>query len=412
MLKGSVVEKRGYLHTVITYTDEKGERKKKWQATGLQAKGNLRRAEALLKERMQEMELKEEEHDEEKRRKDIPFSQFLNEWLAMMKPSLMITTYGSYQYYIEKRINPYFDEKGTTLRKLKTKDIQNYYNTMLSKGRKWNTVVKHHAVIRKALDYAVKLEYIDSNPAAKIEAPKRQKFVADHYNQEELNELFECVKGDLLEVPVILAAYYGLRRSEVLGLKWNSIDFKENTICIRHTVCQGTIDGKYQLVQKDLTKNKASMRTLPLIPDIKTLLNDAYKKQQKNRRTCRSSYCMEYLDYICVDELGKLLKPNYLTQHLQVVLERYSLKHIRFHDLRHSCASLLLANGVSLKEIQEWLGHSDYGTTANIYSHLEYNAKLNSADKIAERLTLGKVKREEDNISEEELDGFDDLEDE
>lgn len=142
MLKGSVVEKRGYLHTVITYTDENGERKKKWQSTGLQAKGNIRRAEALLKERMREMELREAERDEEKQRKDVLFSQFLNEWLAMMKPSLMITTYGSYQYYIEKRINPYFDEKGMTLRKLKTKDIQDYYNTMLSKGRKWNTVVQ------------------------------------------------------------------------------------------------------------------------------------------------------------------------------------------------------------------------------------------------------------------------------
>ncbi len=408
MLKGSVVEKRGYLHTVITYTDENGDRKKKWQATGLPAKGNLRRAEALLKERMQEMELREEERDEEKRRKDILFSQFLNEWLAMMKPSLMITTYGGYQYLIVDRINPYFDAKGMTVQKLKTKDIQNYYNTMLSKGRKWNTVVKHHAVIRKALDYAVKLEYIDSNPAAKIEAPKRKKFVTDYYNQEELNELIECVKGDLLEVPVILAAYYGLRRSEVLGLKWSAIDFNENTLCIRHTVCQGTIDGEYTVVQKDLTKNKASMRTLPLIPEIKALLLETKQKQERNRKKCRKAYCQDYPEYICVDDMGKLLKPNFITQHLQVVLKKHGLKHIRFHDLRHSCASLLLANGISLKEIQEWLGHSDFGTTANIYGHLEYGAKLKSADKIAERLTLGTKKETDEQLTDEELDSLKD----
>ena len=408
MLKGSVVEKRGILHTVITYTDENGVRKKKWQSTGLQAKGNLRKAEALLKERIAEMELKEEERAEGAEEKDIPFSQFLNEWLAMMKSSLMITTYGGYQYLIVDRINPYFDEKGMTVRKLKTKDIQAYYNTMLSKGRKWNTVVKHHAIIRKALDYAVKLEYIDFNPAVKIEPPKRKKFVTDYYNQDELNELFECVKGDLLEIPVILAAYYGLRRSEALGLKWSAIDFKEETLCIRHTVCQGTIDGEYKMVQKDLTKNKASMRTLPLIPEIKELLLETKAKQEWNRRKCRKSYCQDYLEYICVDDMGKLLKPNYVTEHLQLVLKKHGLKHIRFHDLRHSCASLLLANGISLKEIQEWLGHSDFGTTANIYGHLEYGAKLKSADKIAERLTLGTKKETEEPLTKEELDGLDD----
>ncbi len=86
--------------------------------------------------------------------------------------------------------------------------------------------------------------------------------------------------------------------------------------------------------------------------------------------------------------MGRLLKPDFLSQHLQIVISRNNLKKIRYHDLRHSCASLLLANGVSLKEIQEWLGHSDYGTTANIYSHLDYSAKVNSAAKIAEKLSL------------------------
>ena len=380
MLKGSVVEKRGILHTVITYTDENGVRKKKWQSTGLQAKGNLRKAEALLKERLAEMELKEEERTEAAEEKDIPFSQFLNEWLAMMKSSLMITTYGGYQYLIVDRINPYFDSIGMTVRNLKTKDIQAYYNTMLSKGRKWNTVVKHHAIIRKALDYAVKLEYIDFNPAARIEAPKRKKFVTDYYNQDELNELFECVKGDLMEVPVILAVYYGLRRSEVLGLKWSAVDFKEDTLCIRHTVCQGTIDGEFKIVQKDLTKNKASMRTLPLIPEIKELLLETKAKQEWNRKKCRKSYCQDYLEYVCVDDMGKILKPNFLTEHLQIVLKKHGLKHIRFHDLRHSCASLLLANGISLKEIQEWLGHSDFGTTVHInYPHTSDYLKVKAA---------------------------------
>lgn len=386
MVKGSVQTKNGCYYTVIYYYDSQGKRKQKWQNTGLTAKGNKRKAQELLKERIDGLEMTLER--EETQIPDMPFSQFMSNWLTMIKPTVLITTYGSYQYFIEKRINPYFDEKNITLQKIRTVDIQEYYNTMLSKGTKWNSVAKHHAVIRKALDYAVKMDYILVNPAVKIETPKRQKFIAEHYNREELQELFEAVKGDLLEVPVILSAFYGLRRSEALGLKWSAIDFEQKTLCIKHTVCRISVDGKDVIVRKDTTKNKTSLRTLPLIPDVEKLLLKTKKQQESNRRKCRNAYNKEFLDYVCVDDMGNLLRPDYLSQHLQTVLKRNNLKHIRYHDLRHSCASLLLANGVSLKEIQDWLGHSDFSTTANIYSHLEYGAKVKSANKIAENLSL------------------------
>ena len=374
------------MHTVISYTDKDGKRKQKWQSTGLSVKGNKRKAQDLLKERIAELEVKLA--DKAGDRSEMSFSQFLSNWLLMIKPTVLITTFASYQYYIDQRINPYFDEKNITLQSIKTADIQEYYNTMLKKGTKWNSVAKHHAIIRKALDYAVKMDYIAANPAIKIETPKRQKYIAEHYNREDLQMLFEAVKGDLIELSVILSAFYGLRRSEVLGLKWSAIDFEQKTLCIKHTVCRISVDGKDVIVRKDTTKNKTSLRTLPLIPDIEKLLLEARKKQESNRRKCRKSYNKEFLDYICVDDMGNLLRPDYLSQHFQIVLKKNDLKHIRFHDLRHSCASLLLANGVSLKEIQDWLGHSDFSTTANIYSHLEYGANVKSANKIAENLSL------------------------
>lgn len=154
------------------------------------------------------------------------------------------------------------------------------------------------------------------------------------------------------------------------------------------------LDGQQIVVQKDTTKNKASIRTLPLIPEIEELLLETKKKQESCRKKAKSSYCKDYLDYVCVDSLGVLLKPDYLTQHFEIIIKKNSLKKIRYHDLRHSCASLLLANGVSLKEIQDWLGHSDYSTTANIYSHLEYGAKLKSAGKISETLNLKREKKD------------------
>ena len=106
------------------------------------------------------------------------------------------------------------------------------------------------------------------------------------------------------------------------------------------------------------------------------------EKQRINRKICGTSYCRDYLDYVYVNEMGELMKPNYLTEVFPKFLKKHGLRQIRFHDLRHSCATLLYANGVALKDIQEWLGHSDIATTSNIYTHLDYSSKVASANAI------------------------------
>ena len=141
-------------------------------------------------------------------------------------------------------------------------------------------------------------------------------------------------------------------------------------------------DGKSQVVQKDSTKTKSSCRTLPLVAPFELLLRYLRAEQSINRTVCGDCYCEDYLDYIYVDAMGKLIKPDFITQHFDLFLKKNGLKKIRFHDLRHSCASLLYANGVPLKDIQEWLGHSDIGTTSNIYTHLDYSNKISSANAI------------------------------
>jgi integrase len=98
------------------------------------------------------------------------------------------------------------------------------------------------------------------------------------------------------------------------------------------------------------------------------------------RRLFKKSYCRDYLDYICVDQCGNLLRPNYVTEHFAWVIQKYDLRKIRFHDLRHTCASLLLSNGISMKQIQLWLGHSTFSTTADIYAHLDFSAQEESAN--------------------------------
>ncbi|WP_202803277.1 tyrosine-type recombinase/integrase [Paenibacillus sp. OSY-SE] len=110
--------------------------------------------------------------------------------------------------------------------------------------------------------------------------------------------------------------------------------------------------------KKDRAKNKSSYRTLPLVPVFLDLLLRLMEEQQTNQALYKDSYSNQYQDYIYVNKLGERIKPRYITQHFPLILKKHNLRRIRFHDLRHSCASLLLANGISLKEIQEWLGHS------------------------------------------------------
>lgn len=122
------------------------------------------------------------------------------------------------------------------------------------------------------------------------------------------------------------------------------------------------------------------MRTLPLVPAFKTRLLALKARQEHYRHICSRSYNRRYLDYVCVNEMGTLISPNYISGTFPKLLEKNGLRKIRFHDLRHSCASLLLANNIPMKQIQEWLGHSDFSATANIYAHLDYSSKVASAD--------------------------------
>ena len=175
----------------------------------------------------------------------------------------------------------------------------------------------------------------------------------------------------------------------MLGLKWSSIDFERKSMTINHKVTEQRVNGKYVPVVSDVMKNKTSCRTLPLIPAVEEELLKQKEKQQLYRKLFKKSYSTEYLDFVCTDQEGKLLRPNFVTEHFDWLLTKYGLKHIRFHDLRHSCASLLLSQGIPMKQIQEWLGHSDFSTTANIYAHLDYASKLSSAQAMLEGLGYG-----------------------
>ena len=343
MVAGHLREKNGYYHMVLNYVDEYGKRHTPSKSTGLTVKGNKKRAEKMLSEARAAKEAELEARAIERSTGKAPvgtilFTAFLLDWLEMTKKNVEETTYGAYSMGIKSKIIPYFEEyhPGLALQDITPKHIQDYYTYELTvRGVSANTVIHRHANIRKALQHAFKLGLIDSNPADRIERPKKEKFVGSFYEENELNHLFEVVRGDPIELGVILGAFYGLRRSEAVGLKWDAIDFKKKAITIRHTVTQATIDGKSKIIQKDRTKTKASYRSLPLVPPFEELLHRLKAEQELNRKLCGKSYCRKFADYIYVNEIGELVKPGYITQHFPLILQKNGMRKIRFHDLRH-----------------------------------------------------------------------------
>lgn len=357
---------------VLSYKDNANKRKQKWISTGILVKGNNKR---LANKKLEEIKQDYKSYISPKLSTDETktklFEVYMKDWLESYKINLEENTYDSY-FTVVTKINDYFAGKNITLDNLKPIDIQNFYNHLYKKGLSSNTVLHYHANIRKALSMAVKFDILPSNPADKIERPKKAQFIGDFYTLDELHLLFEKSKNDPLELVILIASFYGLRRSEVLGLKWSSIDFDKNIITIKHKVVQRNAKKNRTILLKDKTKNKSSYRSLPLLPSIAEVLKDYKDKIKDNKKLCGDSYITKFEDYICVDCTGKLFRPEYITDHFRLLLKN--------NDLRHSCASLLLANGVHMKAIQEWLGHSTYSTTANFYTHLEDNYKTESAN--------------------------------
>ena len=376
--------KNGRYYAVLNYRNAGGQRTTKWISLGLLEKGNKRKAEAELARLRAEFEPPKEVGDLSS---DMLFADYLLEWLEIAKGRLAVATYSSYAAMIKKPVGPYFRQRNLTLRELEARHLQMFYSEMLRKVKP-NTVIHYHAIIHSALKYAVKTDMLVQNVADKVDRPKKNSFQPVFLSAEEMQKMFEALRGTKLELPVLVAAFYGFRRGEVLGLKWDAIDFERGTISVIRTVTTITVEGKQMEIEQQSAKTKSSLRTLPLIGSFREYFLQVKEAQELNKQVCGNCYNHEYDGFVFVDELGERMRANYLTSAFPKFLEDHGLRRMRFHDLRHSCASLLLANGVPLKHIQEWLGHSDFTTTANIYAHLDYKSKITSAQAMETGLVL------------------------
>ena len=393
MNKGSLQVNHGTYYVVVNYKDEFGKPKQKWISTGLRERGNKTKANAKMKEILRNFNLANEV-TKFKKEEDILFTDFLNSYLDIKKEQIEPVTINMYNKLSEVIIK-YFKNMKLKLKDLKPFHIEGFYKSQYERGLSSNSVVKYHILIRECLQYAFVNDLVVSNVADKVKRPKVNKFKASFYSIEEIEKLFEVIKEHECRLPIMLTAMYGFRRSEVIGLKWEAIDFDKKLISVQHKVIETKIDGKIELYKSDKLKNETSNRILPLLPQAENLLLEKKRQIENNKTMLGKQYDNQYLDYVCVDNMGRLIRPGRLTHSFCKILKQNNLKHIRFHDLRHSCASIMLANGVPMKQIQEWLGHADFGTTANIYSHLNYSSKLNSANTISNVFDFSKQEVQE-----------------
>ena len=382
-MTGSLQIKSEKYYAVLNFYDASGKRVQKWIALNLPIKGNKRKAEALLNTLLVQYQGFESAEP-----MTLLLSQHIRHWLQANQPNIAVTTYDQYVNILNKHIAPYFDKLGITVSQLTAGNLEDYYTHKIASGLSPNSVIKHHAMIRTALQWAVKHRYIRENVADFAQKPAHVRYQGNEpYNVQEIAMLLQNTANKPIGVPIFLASFYGLRRSEALGLRWSSIDFQSGTICITTTVVKEKHGAEIKTIVRDhKTKSESSMRTLPLCPYTYQYFCNLWQKQQYRKQLCGNCYDTRYEDFVCVDEMGTLLQPDFVTQKFPQLLDKFGMRRIRFHDLRHSCATIMLYLGYTLKDIQTWLGHSNYNFTADTYIHSGSGVHEQMAETLSQKL--------------------------
>ena len=377
-MTGSLQIKNNKYYAVLNCMDENGKRRQKWIATDLEVKGNKRKAVDVLKGLIAE-------HEQQSPDSSILAADYFVSWLDKIKTTVEPCTYRSYQGNMKNHIIPYFRNKRLMLHEIKPYHLDDYYAAKLSGEQPLSaqTVRHHHQNISKALNDAVRHEMIPANPAQRATLPKGKKFIGSFLNPNQLQQLILLFKETEIEFPVMFVATYGIRRSEALGMCWSNVDFDNNQFTIAKTLIQHTGESFYV---KDCAKNESSYRTLPMTGDIRLMLEQIQKRQKQNRKTFGNAYSRD--DFVFTWQDGTPISPNYLSRTFHKILSKSELPAVRLHDLRHSTASNLLANGFSVVEVQHWLGHSQASTTLNFYSHIDASSKTNIRDALETILPL------------------------
>ena len=299
----------------------------------------------------------------------LTVSDFLKRWLNdYAKTTVSPKTFERYKEIVERNLDPALG--GHYLPKLKPIHIQAYYSDALQNGRKsgkgglsGTTVLQHHRILRQALKHAVRWQLLVVNPADAVDAPRRSTVEIQPPDTEAIATLLSLSKGIRLHFPILLAVTTGMRRGEILGLRWDDVDVKRKTLSVRRSLCQ-TRSGVTAKVPKTSKANRIVALPTLLIEELRTHKS----RQAQHRLQVGAAYANN--DLVCPDELGGFWPPNNLTSAFRHFVKQNELPQVRFHDLRHSHATQLLKQGIHPKIVSERLGHSTIGITLDTYSHV------------------------------------------
>ena len=360
----------------LPFNYEKGKRNRIFKTV----KGTKKEAEKVMRKMMDDLENHTYVEDSK-----ITVGEFAEQWYDLYLKDLSPTTLGGYRYQIENYIIN--QEIGKIrLQDLTTSDVQRWINSLYDESPLSNkplsakTVKNIYHNLCAAIDKAVVLELVKKNVCKAVSLPKVQKYTAEVYDEKEIQQLLNAIKDTDMELPLMIDINLGLRRGELLGLKWKHIDLEKGLVSIEDNM----VEVKKEVsADRILTKSPKSVSGKRVIP-ISSALKEYLKKAHTDYLLQKLKMGKDFFDgdYVVCQENGKPYKPNSFTSKFNDFLKKNDLKHIRLHDLRHTNATLMLTQGISPKVAQMRLGHSDYSTTMNIYSHVLETVENEAAEKI------------------------------
>ncbi len=376
-MKGCIY-KRGKLYTIIIETgrDINGKRMQKW-FSGYKTK---KEAEKDMVKLLNQLETNMFINPEK-----ITLAEYLKQWLSdYVETNLAQKTFEGYRVNIESHIIPSIGN--ILLQKLQPINIQKFYKEKLENGRvdgkgglSAKSVLYIHRVLRKALDQAVKMQLIPRNVADAVTPPKVKQFKASFLDENQVKEMLEAFQPTKIHIPVLLAAGVGLRRGEALGLQWKDIDFQNKTVSISRSLLPSK---KGLIFHEPKTENSNRVLILP-----QTILDELqnHKELQDNIKNIAGNAYHDN-DLVTCYEDGSPINPASFSHTFARTLKRKNLGHIRFHDLRHANATLMLKYNIPSKVASERLGHSSIGITLDLYSHVLKEMQEDAAKKFDEGL--------------------------
>lgn len=337
-------------------------------------KGTKKDAEKLLREMITEVE-----NQSYVKNNNITLDVFIKDWLDLyIKDNVSPTTMEQYVNQVNNYIIPKFGNK--RLQDIKNIDIQRWINELKEKSPRSDKPLSPKSIkniflnLSACLDKAVMQELIKKNPCENITLPKIEKHEVNVYNQDEITQMLNCAKGTDMYLPLMMEICLGLRRGELLGLKWKHIDFANSIVNVRENL----VEVGNQLITKS-PKTSSGVRDIQIPETLLKLLKEYYILRLSDKLSIDDEYIIIQTSK---KNYGKPFKSDSFSLKFRRFLKKNNLRHIRFHDLRHCNATLLLSLGVSPKIIQQRLGHSNYQITMDIYSHVLPSVEKESAIKL------------------------------